>query len=101
VLASIYEPFGISLCEAMIYGLPCVTVDRCAMQEIVLDGETGVVARAEDSRSLADSMLEIARHPNEARCMGMAGRERALSNFTWDAVARKIIRVTKNLDATS
>jgi glycosyltransferase involved in cell wall biosynthesis len=94
VLPSIYEPFGISLTEGMIYGLPCVTVDRCAMPEIVQHGKTGLVARPGDAASLAAAMIEIAKNPVQGKEFGAAGRARALSNYTWRAVAEKIGDIT-------
>lgn len=97
VLPSIYEPFGISLLEGMAYGLPCVTVDRCALPEIVLHCETGLVARAEDATSLADAMIELGRNPRDAARMGAQGRKRVETDYTWDAVAAKI---KKTLETT-
>lgn len=93
VLPSIYEPFGISLAEGMAYGLPCVTVDRCAMPEIVQHGITGLVAQPEDADSLAEAMITLARAPDTAAAMGRAGRRRVEQNYTWDAVAGKIGQV--------
>lgn len=90
VLPSIYEPFGISLLEGMAYGLPCITVNRCAMPEIVRHGETGLVARPEDSASLADAMIELGRSSRDASGMGAAGRRRVESDYTWSAVTAKI-----------
>lgn len=90
VLPSIYEPFGISLLEGMAYGLPCIAVNRCAMPEIVRHGETGLVACAEDSDSLADAMIELGKTPRDAVRMGAAGRARVESHFTWTAVTAKI-----------
>ena len=90
VLPSIYEPFGISLLEGMANGMPCIAVDRCALPEIVANGETGLVAKPEDAESLAEAMIELARHPEAAKRMGERGRRRVEEHFTWDAVAGKI-----------
>jgi len=90
VLPSVYEPFGISLLEGMAFGLPCIAVDRCAMPEIVRHGETGLIARAQDKVSLANTMIELGRNPGEAARMGEAGRRRIESDYTWDAVVAKI-----------
>jgi glycosyltransferase involved in cell wall biosynthesis len=90
VLPSVYEPFGISLLEGMAFGLPCIAADRCAMPEIVQHGKTGLIVSAEDVRSLADAMLEVARNPNDARAMGRMGRQRVETDFTWTAVTKKI-----------
>jgi glycosyltransferase involved in cell wall biosynthesis len=93
VLPSIYEPFGISLTEGMAWGLPCITVDRCALPEIVQHGVTGLVATAEDSDSLARAMLELAADPQRCRAYGQAGRKRAEEHYTWQAVGKKIANV--------
>lgn len=93
VLPSVYEPFGISLLEGMAYGLPCIAVDRCAMPEIVRHGETGMIARAEDAKSLANAMIEIGRSPKDAARMGAAGRRRIESQYTWSAVVTKMKKV--------
>jgi glycosyltransferase involved in cell wall biosynthesis len=90
VLPSIYEPFGISLLEGMANGMPCITVDRCALPEIVANGETGLVAKPEDTESLAKAMIDLAQHPDTAKRMGERGRRRTEEHFTWDAVAGKI-----------
>ena len=96
VLPSIYEPFGISLLEGMEHGLPCIAVDRCAMPEIVRHGDTGLIARAENAHSLAEAMIHIGKNPDEAIRMGSAGRRRVESEFTWDAVVRKMGAVLSN-----
>lgn len=90
VLPSIYEPFGVSLLEGMAYGLPCIASNRCAMPEIVHHGQSGLLVPAEDSRSLGDAMIQLARNPTDAAKMGLAGRRRVESTFTWNTVAGKI-----------
>jgi glycosyltransferase involved in cell wall biosynthesis len=90
VLPSVYEPFGISLLEGMSYGLPCIASDRCAMPEMVLHQDTGFIVPAQDSRSLASAMIDLAKNPVAAARMGLAGRRRVESTFTWNIVASKI-----------
>ena len=46
-LPSRYDPYGLSISEAMAYGLPCVITRVGALDEVVLDGETGVVVPPE------------------------------------------------------
>lgn len=90
VLPSLYEPFGIVFLEAMANGLPCVAADRCAMPEIVADGETGRVAKPEDTDALVAALVELA-DPATAQRMGAAGRRRMRERFTWPAVADRIV----------
>jgi glycosyltransferase involved in cell wall biosynthesis len=90
VLPSLYEPFGISLLEAMAHSLPCIAANHCAMPEIVRHGETGLVVTPGDPDSLATAMLELAQQPAKAISYGAAGRKRLLERYTWDAVAAQI-----------
>jgi glycosyltransferase involved in cell wall biosynthesis len=108
ILPSIYEPFGISLLEGMANYLPCITVDRCALPEIVVNQDTGLVAQPEDHESLASLMKYLASNPDRAREMGQNGRARVEAHYTWDAVARKIhdildsdSRIARTSSATS
>ncbi len=90
VLPSLYEPFGISLLEAMAHGLPCIGVREFAMPEIIVEGETGLLVERGDAGSLANAMLEIAASPPMGTEFGIAGRKRLETQFTWAAVARRM-----------
>jgi len=90
VMPSLYEPFGIVFLEAMAYRLPCIGSARCAMPEIISDGETGFVVPPTDVEVLAERMLALA-DPGRARALGEAGHRRYLERFTWDGVARRMI----------
>jgi glycosyltransferase involved in cell wall biosynthesis len=100
VLPSLYEPFGISLLEAMANELPCIVADHCAMPEIVANGTTGLVARPGDSESLAAAMIEIGSSASVAREFGLAGRLRMEREFTWDAVAQRVVTAMREALAT-
>jgi glycosyltransferase involved in cell wall biosynthesis len=90
VMPSRYEPFGIVFLEAMAYRLPCIGSTRCAMPEIVADGETGFVVPVPDKDALAERMLALA-EPVRARALGEAGHRRFLERFTWNGVASRMI----------
>ncbi|HET7459457.1 MAG TPA: glycosyltransferase family 4 protein [Gemmatimonadaceae bacterium] len=89
-----YEPLGIVVIEAMLFGLPCVTSDTWAMGEMVADGETGYVVPLADRPvdGLADRMVRLLESPELARRMGAAGRRRASELFSWAAAASTIAR---------
>jgi starch synthase len=59
--------------------------------EVVADGSTGVLVEADDDfeAGLARALDSVLGDPATARRMGEAGRERAVSEFGWDAVARR------------
>jgi glycosyltransferase involved in cell wall biosynthesis len=91
-MPSQFEPFGVVFVEAMLHGLPCVGTTEWAMPEIIEDGKTGWVAPPGDADALAGRLIEALKDRQRLAEMGMAGRERALANFTWERVAEKICR---------
>jgi starch synthase len=84
---SVYEPLGIVNLEAMACGTAVVASRTGGIPEVVADGMTGVLVPPGDEVALAGALNELIRDPAWARAMGQAGRERALAEFTWTAVA--------------
>jgi glycosyltransferase involved in cell wall biosynthesis len=88
---SLSESFGMSLVEAMMYGVPVVAASTGGMTYIVKDGETGYLVDAGDSRALASAICQLLQDESKARSMGEAGRRRALAHFTWDRTAETLL----------
>jgi starch synthase len=84
---SVYEPLGIVNLEAMACGTAVVGSRVGGIPEVVADGETGLLVPPEDPVALADGLNALLRDPDRARAMGQAGRERAVTEFGWDAIA--------------
>lgn len=92
VLPSLFEPFGLVLIEAMEHAVPCIASDLCAIPEIVVDGETGLLAPAAHPPALAERIVRVLRNPELARRLGENGRRRVRERFTWPAVAGRVDR---------
>jgi starch synthase len=107
VCPSIYEPFGMINVEAMSCGAPVVASAVGGIPEIVQDGKTGFLVPLEPSgdawgtpadpaafaSAIADRVNQLLAVPALARDFGAAGRQRALDEFTWKAVAQKTVDV--------
>lgn len=89
-LPSRYDPYGLSISEAMAYGTPCVVTRVGALDEVVIDGETGVVVPPADPAALADALLRLLADPAHAARLGAAGRERVERYLNWDAVVERM-----------
>jgi glycosyltransferase involved in cell wall biosynthesis len=64
VLSSDYEGFGNVLVEAMEYGLPIVSTDCVSgPSEVLRGGEFGRLVPVNDTRALADAMVDMLRTP--------------------------------------
>jgi starch synthase len=87
VCPSVYEPLGIVNLEAMACGTAVVGSRVGGIPEVVDDGVTGLLVPPNDPASLADAMNALLHDPMRAAEMGSAGRERAVAEFSWGAVA--------------
>ncbi len=85
-LPTLREAFGLSLVEAMRFGLPAVATRIEAIPEIVSDGETGILVPPRDARALARALSALLGDPVRARLLGAAGRARSEERFGWDRV---------------
>ncbi len=92
---SIYEPQGIVNLEAMACETAVVASAVGGIPEVVVQGETGLLVAYDESdpacfeHDLARAVNTLVADPDRARAMGVAGRERAVTAYGWDAIARR------------
>jgi starch synthase len=100
---SIYEPLGIVNLEAMACETAVVASAVGGIPEVVDDGVTGTLVRYDENdtdafeRDLAAAVNDLIDNPAKAEAMGKAGRDRAVSEFGWDAVADRTVQLYNNL----
>lgn len=82
LMPSLWEGFGLVLLEAMSAALPIVASRASAIPEIVLDGETGVLAEPQDVDALAAALGQLLTDAPLRHHMGMMGQERLETNFS-------------------
>jgi len=99
VCPSVYEPLGIVNLEAMACGTPVVASRVGGIPEVVDDGRTGLLVAVDDDfeAGLARALDSVIGDPETARRMGEAGRQRAVGEFGWDAVARRTVRLYEEI----
>ena len=103
VCPSIYEPLGIVNLEAMACNTAVVASDVGGIPEVVVDGDTGYLAHY-DENATDDFEHEIAAKVNQvcadkqlAEKFGVAGRNRAVNDFSWATIAEQTLEVYKKL----
>ncbi|MGW0763266.1 glycogen synthase [Streptomyces sp. NPDC002814] len=99
VCPSVYEPLGIVNLEAMACGTPVVASRVGGIPEVVEHGVTGLLVDTEASfeADLAGALDAVLADPEKAARMGEAGRERAVGEFGWDAVARRTVGLYREI----
>lgn len=98
-LPSHEEPFGMVYLEAMAMARPVVALRSGATPEIVIHGETGLLAEDGDVEGLAGCLRSLLADPDLRRRYGQAGLERARSEFGPRRMAEPMARVYQDLVA--
>jgi glycosyltransferase involved in cell wall biosynthesis len=95
VVPSIYEGFGLPAGEAMACAVPVISTTGGALPEVV--GDTGLLVPPSDHHALARAIATVCNHPELARRLGQAGRQRILDHFTWEQAARRTAAVYRQV----
>lgn len=69
------------LMEAMSCGLPAVSTDLVGIPDLVIHGETGLLASPRDAEGLANQLARLLEDPSLATKLAESGRQRVLSRF--------------------
>lgn len=64
VLSSLSETFGLTLLEAMKYGVPIVSTRAGGPNELLKDEENAIMVPLNDAQKLADAMYQLAQSPH-------------------------------------
>jgi len=97
VMPSYYETFGISVIEAMAFGLPVIATNVGGLPEVVQDGVTGILVPPKDPDALAEGIVRLLRDPELRRRLGNAGRDRVLSEFRLDRIVEQTLSVYESV----
>jgi glycosyltransferase involved in cell wall biosynthesis len=100
VLSSRWEGLPLALLEAAACELPAIATNVPGTREVILDGETGLLARVGDANSLSMAMTRMMRMPVEERsAMGARARRLVSESFSlrsvldrWEALYRDLLQ---------
>ena len=109
VCPSIYEPLGIVNLEAMACGAAVIGTATGGIPEVVVQGETGWLVEIDQVKDgtgtpkdpaafIADwaQTMNHALDSGLAKHYGEAGRQRAVSKFSWESIATRTIEVYRS-----
>lgn len=105
VVPSLFEPFGYVPVEMMMHGLPIVATTTSGLNEVVdescgrkvpLSVSTDEVTI--DTDLLAEQIVYLLQHPEEARRLGQNGRRRYLSEYTSERFGQRMLAFYESLN---
>lgn len=90
VLSSLWEGLGRALTEAMIVGVPAAATAVDGVPELVTHQQTGLLSPPGDPARLAENIVWLLNHPEDARKMGQRAKNRVVPTFSAERMVAKI-----------
>jgi len=91
------EPFGKIVLEAMAQGLPVIASRRGGPQEVISDGENGLLVTVDDAGELARSILRLLNSDELVRKIRVAGIETVKGQYTLERIADENLEYFKSI----
>ena len=91
----------LKLYEYMAAALPVVASRIGQIEEVIVHGETGLIANPGDAADLADKLITLHDDANLRRRLGERARAEIVANHSWEKVARRVLAVGRAGDESS
>lgn len=86
-----FEGFGLTIADAMHFGVPVVAGDAGGPADFIETGIDGVLVDGMSIDAIADGIYALATDPAEAHRIGRAGRSKATRDLTWEGHALALV----------
>ncbi len=97
VLPSVREGMGNVFIEAGAFALPCLAAADGGVPEVILDGETGMLARVDDVEDMSAKLRQLLKNGERSHKMGIKAQERIASQFSSEAMAARSLEVLQRV----
>jgi len=84
-----HEGMPNAVLEAMASGLPILASRIAGNEELVIDGETGILFPSEDVEALSVALRQLLTDSSQRQKMGNAARQRVEALYSWESTAQQ------------
>jgi L-malate glycosyltransferase len=99
VLPSVAEGMSNSLLEAMATALPCIASRIAGNTDLIDDGRNGRLVERPNAASWSAAILDLLEHPEAARALGAAARQRIDEEFALPIVVDRYVDLYRKMIA--
>lgn len=89
IFPSLFEGLGIALVEAMFKSLACIASKIEVFEEVIADGETGLLIDPTSVEELKDAMIELYKNKDLRKSLGVNAFQQAQSKFNAAVTAKQ------------
>lgn len=97
VLASLHEPLGVAIMEAMAMQLPVVVTGSGGVKELVDDGVDGILIQPKNPEEMVDAIAKVLQNKELALSLSKESRKKILAKFHHRLSAEVLVRCLKEL----
>ena len=87
------EGLGIAFLEAMAASVPIVATGVGGIADIIKNGETGIVVKVGDAKSIADGLMQINRDRDLQKDLTRKACAMVREQYSWDMITKKMDKV--------
>jgi glycosyltransferase involved in cell wall biosynthesis len=95
ICPSLYEPFGLTILEAMRSNLPVIASNVGGIKEIITHEKSGLLFEQGDTKDLAQKVLSIIEDDNKWECLADNGYQTFLNRFTLRTMGENVVECYK------
>jgi glycosyltransferase involved in cell wall biosynthesis len=97
IVPSHFEAFGLSIIEAMSYGMPVIAANVGGIPEIITDKQNGILFKAKNVKDLAEKIELLIQNRKLGRMLGENGRKTA-KKFDSTEIFKKLEQLYHDLE---
>ena len=100
VMPSLWEGLSIALLEAMSAGLPTIATKVEGMEEVITEGENGLLVPTGNTNALAEAIIKLLADIQLRRQMGIAAKAKVLGMYTVDRMCERVSGIDVEVNST-
>jgi glycosyltransferase involved in cell wall biosynthesis len=97
IMSSVQEGLGTAMIDALALGKPVVAANAGGIPEIIKDGETGRLVEAANPQALAQGIIQMLTHKDQAQAMAQRGQALVKEQFSIEAMVENNLTVYRQL----